>query len=437
MKKINILLIVFGFMLFSCKEDLELLPVDQIGDELVIEDMASLEAAVLGMYSSMQSGNMYGELEIFMGGILSDEMVFTGTFPTKTQMAVNEISAENVTLRGVWSQPYRTIFIANTIIERAANAGTAEEIAPLVAEAKLGRALSFMNLVKFWGGVPLTTTSDVNVNSTLPRASVAEVYAQIISDLTDAVADLPGKSVNGTYRATKAAAQALMARAYLYSGDLPNAGIMANTVITSNEYSLDPDYANLFSNTSTSPEIIFNIFASIQDGSALGFFAQPASLGGRYDYSPNPTLLAEMDAEDVRAELIVPNPDAGGILVTNKYTDANTGTDKPCVIRLAEMYLIRAEANGSVGDLNTVAARATGNAVYYNSYNLDNLLRERKLELAFEGHRWHDLVRTNQANAVLSVLKPDSWDATDVLMPIPQREIEQNPSLVGNQNPGY
>ncbi len=436
MKKIYITLLSIGLIFSSCEDYLEQEPVDLIGDGTVIEDLASLDAAVLGMYSSMQAGNQYGELQIFMGGILSDEMVFTGTFPTKADMSVNNVTAENVTMRGVWSSPYTTIFIANTILERAANAGEASDIAPFVAEAKFGRALAHMNLVKFWGAIPLATTSDVSVTSTLPRAPVADVYAQIIQDLTEAAADLPTKADNGTTRATQAAAQALLARAYLYSGDLTNAGTMANTVISNADYSLDTDYANIFDQTSTSDEIIFELFASVQDGNNLGFFAQPVGLGGRYDYSPSPTLLAEMGTGDVRADLIVPNTDAGGVLVTNKYTDAANGTDRPPVIRLAEMYLIRAEASNSVADLNAIANRSGGTT--YVSYNQANMLQERKLELAFEGHRWHDIVRTGQADAILSALKPASWNPTDVLLPIPQRELDQNPTLTAaDQNPGY
>jgi hypothetical protein len=438
MKRFIILLVVVAFTLSSCEDYLEQVPVDLIGDEFVIEDLESLNAAVLGMYSSMQSGNQYGELQIFAPGILSDEMVFTGTFPTKSDMAVNNITASNVTMQGIWASPYLTIFIANTILERASSAGTAEEIAPFEAEAKFGRALAHFNLVKLWGGVPLAITSDVNVTGVLPRASVSEVYAQIIQDLTEAADDLPTKSVNGTTRATVGAAQALLARAYLYSGDLSMAGTMANTVIASATYSLEANYEDIYDNGATSSEMIFEIFASIQDGSALGFFAQSVGEGGRYDYSPNPTLLAEMDPSDTRADLIVVNGDAGGVLVTNKYTDAGNGTDKPCVIRLAEMYLIRAEANGAVADLNVIAERATGNPAFYVSYNQTNMLQERKFELAFEGHRWNDLIRTNQIDAVMSAVKPLSWNATDALLPIPQREIEQNPTLTpADQNPGY
>ncbi len=440
MKYTYITLICAAFLFSSCEDYLEQQPVDQIGDETVVEDFASLEALILGMYSNMQVDNQYGELHIFMPGILSDEMVFTGTFPTKSDMAVNNVTAENVTMRGAWSSPYTGIFIANTVLERAANATDATDAqrAQIIAEAKFGRALYHFSLVKLWGGVPLALTSDVNVTQALPRATEAAIYAQIIEDLTDAIPDLPAKSVNGTTRATAAAAQGLLARAYLFTGDMTNAAAQATNVINNTDYALEANYADIFANGSTSDETIFELYASAQDGNSLGFFAQPVSAGGRYDYSPNPTLLAEMDPSDTRAALIATNPDAGGVLVTNKYTDATNGVDQPVLIRLAEMYLIRAEANSSLADLNTVAERATGNPAFYGSYTLDNLLQEKKFELAFEGHRWFDLVRTGQADAVMAPIKPASWNSTDVLLPIPQRELDQNPTLgPDDQNPGY
>ncbi|MEQ9165072.1 MAG: RagB/SusD family nutrient uptake outer membrane protein [Fulvivirga sp.] len=440
MKNIKLLFIAICFLaVTSCEDYIDEQPVDSIGDDIVIEDLESLNAAVLGMYSSMQVGNQYGELQVFMPGILSDEMEFTGTFPTKADMAVNNLTAENGTMRGVWSSPYLTIFIANTILERAENAGDASEIASFIAEAKFGRALALFNLVKLWGGVPMPLTSDVSANSALGRTSEAEVYAQIITDLTDAVAALPTKADNGVARATRGAANALLARAHLYSGNLSAAGTAANAVITSGEYSIDPDYANIFDQTASSPERIFEIFASNQDQSNLGFFAQPTGLGGRYDYAPSRAFYAEIDDADERKALIVPNTaDAAfaGFFVTDKYTDGPNGTDRAQAIRLAEMYLIRAQANQDVADLNILRTRA--GLAPLGAYSDAAIYFERKVELAFEGHRWFDLRRSGTIDAVMSAVKPASWNPTDVLLPIPQRELEQNPTLgPSDQNPGY
>lgn len=441
MKNIKLILIALCFFgVTACEDYIDKQPVDQISDELVIEDLESLDAAVLGMYSSMQSGNQYGELQIFMPGILSDEMEFTGTFPTKADMAVNNLTAENGTMRGVFSSPYLTIFIANTILERAENAGEPSEIASAVAEAKFGRALALFNLVKLWGGVPMPLTSDVNTNSALARSSEADVYAQVITDLTEAAAALPSKADNGVTRATRGAANALLARAHLYAGNLSAAGAAANAVITSGEYSLDPDYANIFDQTASSPERIFELYSSTQDQSALGFFAQPVGLGGRYDYAPRRTFYEnEIDDADARKALIVPNAtDASfaGFYVTNKYTDGPNGTDRAQVVRLAEMYLIRAQANQDVNDLNALRTRA--GLAPLAAYSDAAMYFERKVELAFEGHRWFDLRRSGTIDAVMSALKPASWNPTDVLLPIPQRELDQNPTLTSaDQNPGY
>jgi hypothetical protein len=144
-----------------------------------------------------------------------------------------------------------------------------------------------------------------------------------------------------------------------------------------------------------------------------------------------------MEDSDQRKALIVTNPaNPVGPLITNKYTDAANGTDQPQVVRLAEMYLIRAEANQDVDDINAI--RVARGATPIGSYSDVALYRERELELAFEGHRWFDLRRSGRINEVLGALKPNSWQPTDALLPIPQREIDQNPTLTqADQNPGY
>jgi hypothetical protein len=132
-------------------------------------------------------------------------------------------------------------------------------------------------------------------------------------------------------------------------------------------------------------------------------------------------------------------PVGDGRFQVAKYTDRATGTDQTVVLRLAEMYLIRAEANiGSAqadDDVNTIRNRA--GLANISGVTLDDILQERFVELCFEGHRWTDLTRTGKADEVMSVINPLTWQSTDVLMPIPQREIQQNPTLVGKQNPGY
>lgn len=439
MKKYNIIIIIGLLLVFtSCEDFLVQAPVDLIGDEFVIEDDASAEGVVLGMYSSMQTTSAWGDLVIFTPGILSDEMNFTGTFPTKEQFFVNNITAENVTMRGMWSQAYRTILIANTFLERAPDVGGLDPVlvTQLTAEAKFGRAFAHFDLVKFWGDVPLVLVTDKAIVEIIPRTSVATVYAQIITDLTEAEAVLPYNSSEKN-RVTKGAAQALLARVYLYTGDMTQAGAWADKVIQNGGYSLEPNYTDVFTQGpgGGSSETIWQLFASSGDQNLLAWYTQPVSFGGRIDYAPSPKTVAllEDDINDTRRNLIVDDPDRPGGFVTIKYTDVATGTDQPNVLRLADMYLIRAEANSSVADINVVRARA--GAAPIATYSQSALLDERMRELAFEGHRWFDLIRTGNVNAVMSVTKPISWDATDELLPIPQREIDQNPTLT--QNPGY
>ena len=438
MKKLNIIYITLLMLVFTgCEDFLEQEPVDLIGDALVIEDAASAEGTLLGMYSSMQTTNAWGARMNFDTGILSDEMVFEGTFPTLADFAVNNVTAENSSMRGYWAQAYITIFIANTVLERVSLVDPpldAAFVAQLEAEAKFGRAFAHLDLVRLWGDVPLILTTEKAVAEIEPRSSASAVYAQIIQDLTEAEAVL-APSATLKDRATKGAAQALLARANLYSGNLASAGTWANTVIGSGNYMLEPNYANITQqNGAASQETIWQLFSSAADQNLLAWYTQPPSTGGRIDYSPSSKLVAMYGAGDARLGLIIPNAgETKSGQYYNKYADVGTGTDQPVILRLADMYLIRAEANSDVADINMVRARS--GAAPLGAYSAQALLDERFMEFAFEGHRWNDLFRTGVIDAVMSVEKPVSWVSTDALLPIPQRELDQNPSLT--QNPGY
>ena len=158
MKNIKIIfLLVLPLMVFSCKDFLDVEPVAIISDAVVIEDDESAEAAVLGMYSSFQGAGMYGEQMQLTTGLLSDEMDHTGSFPTRAQYANNTVTADNVTMRGIWTTGYRAIFIANTVLERVPEVGA---ITPAVAdqvmgEAYFGRAWAHLNMVNLFGDIPM------------------------------------------------------------------------------------------------------------------------------------------------------------------------------------------------------------------------------------------------------------------------------------------
>ncbi len=417
---------------FGCTDYLIEEPTALITNDLVIEAEEDYNSTVLGIYDGFQSTNSYGNLLISMPGVLSDEMIHTGSFPTVTQMDLNDVLTDNVTMRGTWDRAYNTIFRANFLIENidviSLDAALKNQY---LGEARFGRALALFDLVKFYGGVPLATSTDLAVLREIPRGSESDIYNFIKLELADAASLLQGLDL-GPDRATEWAAKALLARVNLYTGDLATAGNLANDVISNGGFALEANYTDVFSGASN--EVIFQVSFNPSDQSGLAFQHRT---DGRLEYGASPQLVSAFEAGDARA-VMVEDTGSGGIFMAAKYTDVSTGTDPTVILRLAEMYLIRAEANlGSTSadnDINALRTRAGIGTI--SGADLDDVLQERFVELCFEGHRWNDLIRTGRVDQVMSVVNPSTWVSTDALLPIPQRELNQNESL-GQQNPGY
>lgn len=438
MKYIKIfLLTLFAASITACEEFVELEPFDQISNDIVLVTPDDAEALVLGAYSDgLQDADSYGELEISMTGLLSDELTHTGSFPAYSELNRNQVSTGNGNPLDYWDAMYEGLFLANFLIE---NIEAVEEITPeerdqYVGEARWLRAIFHFNLVKYFGAVPIANTSDLPTLEVLERSPVPQVYSFIIEDLQQAITLLEGveyaTAEESKSRATEWAAKALLARVQLYNGNLTEAGNLANDVIENGPFELAGSYSDIFSGNS--PETIFEVYADPNDGNSLAFFFQE---DGRYEYAPSEAHIAKYEEGDLRLSVV--GETSGGRPMATKYTDVQNGTDQPIVLRLSEMYLIRAEARQGTAqadsDLNLLRERA-GLAPLSGS-TLDDILQERAVELAFEGHRWHDLVRTGRAGDVMSAINPSTWDATDVLLPIPQNELDLNSNLT--QNPGY
>jgi starch-binding outer membrane protein, SusD/RagB family len=436
MKKIIFILIAAAFFT-SCEDYISTEPTTIITDDLVIIDEESAEQVLLGAYSALQAGNAYSNQTIANPGILSDELIHSGSFPTVKEMDVNQITPQNVTLQGYWQSYYSGIFITNVILERLENI-TVDPAAKnlIIGQAKYLRALMLFDLAKVYGGIPVPTSTNLADLSTISRTPLEEVYNFIIAELNEAAVLLDdvdygsaGRDSEDRVRAGEWAVKALLARAYLYSGDKTMAGSLANDVITNGGYTLPATYASVFNGNST--ETIFEVFSSVNDANGIAFWFRTA---GRYEYAPSPELIGAFEPGDARLGIIV-DP-TGSKPEAAKYKDVATGTDRSIVSRLAEMYLIRAEANvgtaAADADVNLLRARA---GLAPKTFSLDDILQERFVELCFEGHRWNDLIRTGRVDAVMSVINPTTWTSSSALLPIPNREILQNPSLT--QNPGY
>jgi hypothetical protein len=298
-------------------------------------------------------------------------------------------------------------------------------------------------LVTYFGGVPIQTLPTLDLSKIdIARNTVAEVYTQVISDLTSAKAKLSTTKVKG--RVNSYAASALLAKVYLTKfqmlGDQPSAGLAiteASRVITDGGYSLVTDYGSMFTPTINTSESIFEVVFDAQNFTRLAQYFYSRDLSGRYEVAPEAELIESYESNDSR------KPQTIAYLGTQpygyKYKDVSGGTDHVYVFRLAEMYLVRAEALAySIGavasiqaDINAIRNRAglantTAATIPDLKLAVENECRH---EFAFEGHRWPDLVRTKRAVPILGI------DEKYTLFPIPLSEKQTN-SLM-EQNPGY
>ena len=303
------------------------------------------------------------------------------------------------------------------------------------------RALGHFNLVNYFGAIPIKIEPTVGVsNLDAGRDPVNEVYAQIRSDLVLASKYLQA-SVSTKTRASKYAALALLARLSLYSGDYAMAREKADSVIKYGGYTLPGNYADVFASDG-SAETIFEIDFTELDRNRIAEYNFPKTLNGRREVEPDASLISAYEAGDERKAVSIAYD--GALAYANKYNDLSKGSDNIIVLRLAEMYLIRAEAEASLAGGNITSVRSDINAIRSRADlgptgadTADELLlaieQERRVEFAFEGHRWFDLVRTGRASDVL----PNVTRATQTLFPIPADEILTNNSPEMIQNPGY
>jgi hypothetical protein len=437
----------------SCNKYVSLdAPVNKIDASAAYTTDNTATASVLalynyGIYSSF--GSMFIDLNVF-AGVSSDEMHYTGTtYPEITDIENNAIAIGSAQNANMWGYAYSELLVANDAITGITKSTTltASVKSQLLGEAKFFRAFINFYLVNYYGGVPLTT-SDPLVSAYLPRSSAAQVYNSIISDLKDAQSLLPVTYV-GTLksRVNQYAATALLARVYLYQKDYADAEAMATAVINSGAYSLAATNS-VFQNTSTETILQFATYygystlaTSYRTATATGTVAPPL-------YTLTNNLVNSFEPGDNRKTNWVDST----VYTTkfyriNKYKlyTATAGNEYNVVLRLAEQYLIRAEAraqqnnlSGAATDINLIRDRAGLGITTATTQAslLAAVAQERKVELFGEfGHRWFDLLRTGQANTVLSPLKTN-WNATrSVLFPIPDAQISLNSALT--QNPGY
>lgn len=432
--------------LSACNNRLDVIPQQSIDEDQALSTPGNVLAALTGAYDGLAENDVWGGGQ-YLSELLADngEQVWAGSFEEPEQVFQKSILVQNVFVENFWAESYEAINRCNNVLSAIEVLDAADQDR-VEAEAKFIRGAIYFDLANLFGkpwsdgnaasnlAVPLATepTRTIDETSEVSRSTVAQIYEQVIADLIFARDNLPED--NGILASTYAAS-ALLSRVYLMQGRLAEAGDEANRVIESGMFSLVSDYASVFNQSSNTTEDIFTIEITSQDGdNDLNLYYAAPELGGRGDIEITGAHLDEYETGDLRLDLFY--VDDNGIDRTGKWLDNASLDGNINIARLAEMYLTRAEARmnagdatGAAADVNMVRERVGLSPLLAGELGMEMILKERKLELMFEGHLYRDSKRLRQDIGTLT------YDADELVYPIPQREMDVNSNLM--QNPGY
>ncbi|MEX0856592.1 MAG: RagB/SusD family nutrient uptake outer membrane protein [Balneolaceae bacterium] len=442
-------LALVGIVTFQgCDSLLDTEPKQSIDSEQVLTNPENVKSVLIGAYDAIGDSDLFGGWYLMTSDFLAanNEFSFTGTFFPPRQIWLKQQEYDNTQLTDTWNDSYNAINITNSVIS-ALDLLEGSEKDRVEGEAKFIRGVVYFELVKLFAhtyetgqtnsqpGVPLvlTPTTTIDEESNVSRATVEQVYTQIIGDLTDAKDLLDDINPIRSYYANSMVASAVLSRVYLQQGEYEAARDEASRVIESGNYGLEGTYAEAFNNTENSGEDVFSMQNSSQDGvnSMFTFY----SADSRGDVDIEQAHLDEYEALDDRLNLFYSDP-ADGAIRSGKWNDGTNGNVN--IIRLAEMYLTRAEGNFRLGedvgdtplnDINEIRDRVNLPLLLEIELDLDAILNERKLELMFEGNLLHDIKRTQRS------VGARAYDDDKLVLPIPRRELDSNPNIC--QNPSY
>ena len=469
--------LVFGS---SCKKSfLELQSQSSTDAQVSIVDIPSMRAAINGVYDLMQDDTYYGRTVTLLPDLMADNDFVSnqnaGRYLDYDQYITTKGSSY---ARDTWNQVYRIIVNCNFIIQKGTplqlpDADKVEQAA-IIGEAYAIRALAHFDLCRLYAqpynftadashpGIPIVTQSSTSIEDLIKpsRNTVKEVYDTVVNDLQKAITllptTIPGKSSSFKGMVTLNAAKAILSRVYLYKGAWQDAEDIATEVIISNKYKLLPA-SNLVSdfNSVDNSETIFEIQYSDIDNEGTNSLAYLYNQNGYGDILGTLDLYNQYSTDDARRGFMLKgtrNAKGGekNVPLVLKYNNSTTiyaGNIK--VIRLAEVYLNRAEARAhldedgdAIKDIETIAQRSDPSAVIdpllTDQPLIDRILLERRKELAFEGHRLFDLTR-NKINFTKYQSGTSTIDVTypsnKTILPIPEAETDVNKNI--NQNDGY
>lgn len=436
---------------------------------------ATAASVLTGIYTTLSSQDISytGPGSLFLFPALSaDELtLFDKSNLTLQLYYINQLLSDISSGSDMWTTIYPMIYDANAAISGLTNntALTPAVRDQLLGEAKFLRAFFYFYLANLYGDAVLATGTDYTVNSKLPRVPKTQVYQQVVSDLKSAESLLSAKYLDASIlqptservRPTSWAASALLARTYLYLQKWDSAEVEATKVINNTLFSLDSVKDVFLANSSESiwqlQPVLTNISYNTGEGALFILPDEGPNSSGSYPVYLSSFIISSFEPKDLRRVNWVDSVIAGGVTYYYPYKykqglGSVTTTEYSTVLRLAEQYLIRAEARveqnklaDGRSDLDAIRTRAGLPATTANSQGdfLKAIAQERKVELFTEwGHRWLDLKRTNAVDTVLgaptnicAAKGGSQWNTNQQLYPIPLTELKSDPNLV--QNPGY
>ncbi len=489
-RTLKYILLSTGLLLSGCGDKglLDVTPRQSIDSETAVNTPEGLQAALTGVYDRLQSTLLYGRDFIAIPDALADNGRATNKSGRLNAEYQNQAGAQFLN----WQTSYYAINQTNLILEGSTALTTLPDATrnSVEGQAYFLRALMYFDLMRAYaydptalalrpdlqqvnrGGVPLVLKGVINADQLqLPtRAPIADVYKQIYADLTAAIERLDKVTLTTAY-ANKGAARALFSRVALYNGDNANVVKYATealaTATGSGRFQTRDNYVGAW-RTATHPESMFEIQYQINENIGVNTSLQTtyttlvelgnrARTGGFGDLVPTKSLLDDLELEkdsvtkavlDVRRQLYELGTTGRGtaeIEVTKFFgRSGQVNLDNIPVFRISEMYLNRAEANYRLGnaataltDLNAIRTRAGLRAATGLSGDalLNEILRQRRLEFAFEGQRWFDLKRLGRDVVKAAPVQTLAYSDFRILAPIPTREIQANSNL--KQNFGY
>ena len=444
MKKIQyILLTAISLSTVSCSDFLDQKPDNYISDAAVIQTLSSAKAALNGAYHDLASSSYYGG-QYFDAGVnlAADNVTWTGSLNYYYDFDTHQYSAENQLLSYAWYAIYATVNQTNQVIDKVTvlNDGSESERRRIIAEATVIRSLAFFDLARTWGNIPVVkqATSSPTQFDGVKQTKAKDVYQLVVDDVLAIYNDLSESS--DRVHVTRSAADAFLARVYLYLEQWDKAEQYASKVIDNGNYALGT-IQDLIDNKETAESIWELAYSSSFTNQQSTYWRSPDQ-GGRHEWGPSKELVQLLADPTVGGDRKAFYQDFSSAQVPDYYVGTlyhrSTLDDDVIIFRLAEQYLIRAEAranqqnvSGALSDLNIIRRRANISEIVdvASTQELLNLIAdERRVELALEPHRWFDLIRTGKAESVLGI------KTYQTIFPIPYNDIQADKDLVQNDN---